>query len=241
MLNFLGIGAQKCGTTWLYFNLQHHPDIFIPDAKEVHFWDHHYDKGLTWYNSLFANKQQHQVAGEITPAYGILPSDTIAEIYQHYPDLSLIYIVRDPKARAWSSALMALGRAEMTIDEASDQWFIDHFHSAGSLARGDYTACLKRWLEYFPSQQLLLLHYEDIKTRPRDVLQVTASHLNVNPAFFDRRSDDRLQEKKNAGPGHPIRPSLMPVLEELYDTKWQEFQHYATRLHLAPETLVSNA
>jgi hypothetical protein len=36
--DFIGIGAQKAGTTWLYRNLQPHPKIWIP-RKEVHYFD----------------------------------------------------------------------------------------------------------------------------------------------------------------------------------------------------------
>ncbi len=37
--NFLCIGAQKSGTTWLYKNLGQHPEVWIPPTKEVHFFD----------------------------------------------------------------------------------------------------------------------------------------------------------------------------------------------------------
>ena len=36
---FLGIGAQKAGTTWLYRGLELHPDIWLPPVKELHFFD----------------------------------------------------------------------------------------------------------------------------------------------------------------------------------------------------------
>jgi hypothetical protein len=36
--DFIGIGAQKAGTTWLYRNLVNHPQIWIP-RKEVHYFD----------------------------------------------------------------------------------------------------------------------------------------------------------------------------------------------------------
>lgn len=40
MIDFLGIGAQKCGTTWLMNNLKQHPDIWTPlRMKEVHYFD----------------------------------------------------------------------------------------------------------------------------------------------------------------------------------------------------------
>lgn len=40
--HFLGIGAQKCATSWLWVNLRHHPEIWMPPVKELHFFDHLY-------------------------------------------------------------------------------------------------------------------------------------------------------------------------------------------------------
>lgn len=36
---FLGIGAHKAGTTWLYRKLIDHPEIYMPPRKEIHFFD----------------------------------------------------------------------------------------------------------------------------------------------------------------------------------------------------------
>ncbi len=36
---FIGIGAQKAGTTWLYQKLHRHPQIWVPPEKELHFFD----------------------------------------------------------------------------------------------------------------------------------------------------------------------------------------------------------
>jgi len=126
MLNFLGIGAQKCGTTWLYAMLSKHPDIAFPGGKEIHFWsEDDYQERLAWYQNLFSGDEQ--VKGEITPAYAFLDGGRIKEIYRLVPDLRLIYMIRNPVNRAWSNALMALPRVQMKLEEASDQWFIDPF------------------------------------------------------------------------------------------------------------------
>jgi hypothetical protein len=146
MLDFLGIGAQKAGTTWLYEQLKRHSQLAFPLGKEAHFWNRPHDPiTIARYVGRFADLTA--VAGEITPAYGILPVEIIREIHQQAPRLRLIYLIRNPIERAWSAALMALQRAEMTIDEASDAWFSDHFHSAGSRQRGDYETCLRTWRE----------------------------------------------------------------------------------------------
>ena len=61
---FSVIGAEKAGTTWLYDRLRRHPDIFMPDVKELHYFNHrnsnlevpanNYEKqDLDWYKAHF--------------------------------------------------------------------------------------------------------------------------------------------------------------------------------------------
>ena len=38
-IDFLGIGAQKAGTTWLWSVLKTHPDVWMPPKKELHYFD----------------------------------------------------------------------------------------------------------------------------------------------------------------------------------------------------------
>ena len=51
--DFLGIGAQKAGTTWLWENLRRHPEIFVPDKKELHYFDNKFDQSLRYYTRRF--------------------------------------------------------------------------------------------------------------------------------------------------------------------------------------------
>lgn len=39
MPDFVGIGAQKAGTTWLYDMLAQNPSVWLPPLKEVHYFD----------------------------------------------------------------------------------------------------------------------------------------------------------------------------------------------------------
>src|SRR5438128_12200402 len=36
---FLGVGAPRAGTSWLYQNLKPHPQIWLPPLKELHYFD----------------------------------------------------------------------------------------------------------------------------------------------------------------------------------------------------------
>lgn len=228
MLDFLGIGAQKAGTTWIHHHLEQHPDICFPHGKEIHFWDWHRDRGVAWYTGLFSHNPGKK-QGEITPAYAFQDIDTIRQIHAINPKLRLIFSARNPIDRAWSSAKMALQRAEMTLEEASDQWFLDHFHSRGSLNRGDYVRCLSNWLSVFPAEQLLVVHYDDIATNPHKVLEQCSNHIGVNPAFF-RKMPLPQQKRVNEGISGTIRPSLLPALHALYDEKIRTFARMMQQL-----------
>lgn len=213
MLRFVGIGAQKCGTSWLYETLSRHPSIGFPGGKEVHFWDAHRSSGVDWYKGLF--DVQDRCEGEITPAYAILPPEAIREVHCHFPALRLVYLMRNPMERAWSSARMALRRAEMQYPEASDQWFIDHFKSRGSLLRGDYATCLKNWMAVFPREQLLIARHEDIVQDPVALANRVLQHIGLDP-FFSGAQRDELSRPVFEGNCHALRPALADLLVELY-------------------------
>jgi hypothetical protein len=216
MLDFLGIGAQKSGTTWLYEALAAHPDVRFPGGKELHFWNGDRARGVAWYRGLFEEQAPGKKCGEITPAYAMLPAAVVAEIAAINRALRILYILRNPIERAWSSALMALGRAELTLDEASDRWFVDHFRSRGSLARGDYETCLRTWRGEFDAGQLLVLRYEMLCDDPLGFVQACCRHIGVDPRHYERARPAILEQRAFSGPGVPIRDSLLPELREIY-------------------------
>lgn len=51
--DFLIIGAQKCGTTSLFYYLSQHPDLCLPAIKELQFFTFEYSKGWPWYENQF--------------------------------------------------------------------------------------------------------------------------------------------------------------------------------------------
>jgi hypothetical protein len=58
--DFLCIGAQKAGTTWLYQNLRAHPELWLPPEKEIHYFDRWFDYKPGLYAKLFGKKQQDE-------------------------------------------------------------------------------------------------------------------------------------------------------------------------------------
>lgn len=214
-IDFLGIGAQKSGTTWLYENLKRHQQIFMPEIKEIHFFDEHFKNGLDWYKALFSAGKKRK-KGEITPAYAILEAEKIKFIKGINKNLKIIYILRNPIERAWSAALMDLKRANLKFEETPDIWFINHFKSEGSLKRGDYEACAQNWLKFFPKKNILILDYNEIIESPENLLNKCAAHLSINKTGFN---PEKLNEKIFAGEGQAIRPTLLKTLNNIYSEK----------------------
>jgi hypothetical protein len=223
MLHFLGLGAQKAGTTWLYAMLQHHPQIAFPAGKEQHFWDRHYHpQAVAQYFAQF--QHPHQYEGEITPAYALLEPALIAQIHQYAPHVRLLFLIRNPIDRAWSAALMALERAQMTLDEASDQWFRDVFASQASLRRGDYLSTIRNWRAYFRQEQLLILQFDQLVQQPQELLVQVAQHLQLDARPFLDLPATQLHLKVFPGLGLTLRESLRSYLETLYRSKIQALE-----------------
>jgi hypothetical protein len=226
MLKFICIGAQKSGTTWLYHQLSQIEQVRFPGGKEIHYWNARYrHEPLSWYQALFS-RDERLIEGDITPAYATLDIDTIRRVHRHYPAIKILFILRNPIERAWSSALMAMQRAELELDEVSDQWFVDHFNSRGSRARGAYEATLRRWRDVFGEGAVSVLMYDDIKTRPFEVMAGVCEFLQLPlPAAKLEKANERVF----AGPGFTIRPGLIPILTDLYRNDIHSLSDYLNK------------
>lgn len=192
-IDFLVIGAQKCGTTWISHLLSQHPEIHVPKRKELHYFNEssQLDKGLDWYREQFAPQRGERFLAEATPNYfwnHALPDDRYASINifdiaplvrRINPDARLIVSLRDPADRAVSAYYhyIATGLIDPRMPFAEAQkWY-------GTRSMGLYAAHYRHWLQSFPREQILTLIFErDIReavNRPRTVERIF-EHLGVS-------------------------------------------------------------
>src|SRR6188508_2795579 len=115
---FIGIGAQRAGTTWAYNCLAEHPQVFMTRKKELHFFYVNYSRGLDWYAAQFAGAGSAVARGEITPDYLYHP-EALSNIARDVPDVRLFVILRNPIDRAVSAyALHAQRYAGLSFAQA---------------------------------------------------------------------------------------------------------------------------
>lgn len=103
--NFLIIGAQKSGTTTLHYFLDQHPKIRGSFPKEIHYFSRYINypgKDLDWYRRHFASWKDYEHHFESSPNYLSDPK-TPQRIHEHYPDIKMIALLRDPIQRAYSA------------------------------------------------------------------------------------------------------------------------------------------
>jgi hypothetical protein len=179
---FLGIGVPRAGTTWLHTLLAGHPDVCLPvQRKEVRFFDRHYERGLSWYETFFCSQsdgRSYRAFGEISPQY--LYCDACpSRIHAALPDVRLLVMLRHPVDRAYSQFGMAVQRAGY---HDSFEEFVSARPKA--LQYGFYSRHLSRYLRYFDRSRILPLVFEEAITDEIGARGALAFFLDLPVARF---------------------------------------------------------
>jgi hypothetical protein len=182
--NFLCIGVQKAGTTLLYEILKQHPQIFLPQIKEVHFFniDDNFSKGIGWYKQHFSGSENYALVGDITPAYIFF--DYVPERIKTTlgTEIKLLIILRNPIDRAYSHYWMSFKRGydKLPFEKAVAmeharirKGYFEKSHFS-YISRGFYSEQFKRYLPLFPLKKMKVVIFEefvkDIETYTKEIL-----------------------------------------------------------------------
>lgn len=202
--DFLIIGAQKCGTTFLYRLLAQHPHVKPAFAKEVHYFDLNFRKSANWYRSFFPLKTRNgrtYITGEASPYYLFHPH-AARRASGVVPDAKLIVMLRNPVDRAYShyqhQAKRVVGEARETLPfedaiqaeekilplEVSKMLQDEHYISPGHrtrsyLSRGIYIDQLQVWSSFFQEKQMLVLKSEDVFKDEANALERILDFLEI--------------------------------------------------------------
>lgn len=179
MIDFIGIGAQKAGTSWVHACLYEHPEICSP-VKEIHFFSRsRFSKGKKWYEAHFDRCAEGKKTGEFSTSY-LFDPETPARIKELFPDVKLIAILRNPVERAVSQYKNAIKAAEI-LPETS---FAEYIQSeASAIQQGLYFQQIQKYLQYFDTSKILFLIYEDSLKNPQDFIKSIYSFLEVDADF----------------------------------------------------------
>ncbi|MEL6259124.1 MAG: sulfotransferase, partial [Pseudomonadota bacterium] len=195
--DFIIGGSPKCGTTTLHDILTKHPDIGIP-RDEVMFFDADdpmvhgeyfrgegedfswFDPSLdnqerqNWYAKRFEPFEGKSLIGEDSTSYLSSESAPI-RVAQQLPNVKMIFLLRDPVARAYSHYwhIMKMGRGTVCFERALTRY--------PAIIRGSsYAPAIKRWYDALGRDRVLVLLFEDLVRRPQETLDRVTDFLGAS-------------------------------------------------------------
>lgn len=209
---FLGIGVPRAGTTWLHNLLRTHPDVFVSDEKEIHYFDNEYERGREWYETFFPLDSIEGVkhAGEFTPHY-LFDERVPSRIQDDGAVEKLLLILRDPVDRAVSHYRWRILQDGYT---GSFSKFLEDYPEATEWSR--YAEPLQRFRDVFPRSDLLVLIHEEMFEDEIETAESVASFLGIEPDGFDEAA---AREQVNSAPAIE-RKGLFKLARKASDLLW---------------------
>lgn len=218
-IDFVGIGAAKCGTGWVAQCLREHPEVSFPEQKEIQFFNKtksiytedtvwNYEKGLSWYAKHF-ERGGNNLIGEITTDY-IYDKETPALIKKHFPEVKVIVCLRDPVDRTyshywWYKANFKKEKAE-TFEKALET-------QPEYIKRSLYYPQLKRYYDTFTRENIHVILLAEIKGKPKETAKSLFKFLEIDSEFVP----GSVAEKQNAARQvrFPLLARIIPLMEIL--------------------------
>ncbi len=229
--DFLCVGAQKAGTSWLYRQLEPHPDFWMPPVKELHYLDNlnrtkrhraprakderdvcflesikdlstrsHID--LDSYGRLFCHKGP-LLSGDISPAYSTLADEIIERVVNHFPNLKVVFLARDPVERAWSQLSMGVRLGMISpFDPTDAEEVIRNLLNPGVLVRSHPSKIVARWKRYVRPENFRVYFFDDLKENPAELRRSILLFLGGDP---DKPSGKKKPHENSDASGDKLR------------------------------------
>jgi hypothetical protein len=195
------VGAPKCGTTALYEYLKLHPEIFMPEVKEIHFFgsDLEFKNRVInkkMYLSLFSSAQNEKRIGEASAWY--LYSKRAAEEIKHFsPYSKIIIMLRSPVDLLYSNYYQFLYNENEDIRSFEDALIAEPLRKQGRMIpkrahfiQGlfysetvKFTEQIERYIDKFRRKRIHIIIYDDLKKNIFKVYKETLAFLDVDLNF----------------------------------------------------------
>ncbi len=240
--DFLIVGPQRTGTTWLHAHLRYHPQIMLSEPKEIFFFSslarpdspRYRSNELSWYLRFFhepwwrlalrnaislwryRERYRPRVRGEATASYAALSPEIIREITMLKPDIKVILMIRNPIDRAWSHAKKDLVRnRDRKFADVSAAEFEQFFRDPYQRQCARYVENIDNWSASLRPDHLLVGLFDDVYLRPEALLLEVMRFLGV---VTDRRYiSAEVRQRVNPTESSTIPEQYRRFLEELLE------------------------
>jgi len=220
--NFFIVGASKAGTTALSLTLARHADIFMSERKEPNFFNQ-YDIPAA---VIGEGEFQEYVARHFSNAHGSIVGEASVNylasrraaywIHRWLPDAKVLIVVRNPMERTRSLF-------EMYVRHGYPHSFDHALRQDGFLLQHNlYAEAVRRFVECFPEEQLLVLDHADLRQDWELQIATLLRFLGVAAGSIDRC----VETNQGGVPRHPALGfltdrNLIRPLKKLLPSDWR--------------------
>lgn len=202
-IDFLIIGAQKAGTTSLHNYLMQHPDIFLPEAKDLQFFMDagDYEVKEKDFELFYKKMGQEKLIGGSQVQLLYFP-ESAQRIFEYNPDMKLIAVLRNPIDRAYSAYWYTRRKAweccesfETALDREPERLNGSYREHAdlSYVSHGCYDEQLANLFSVFPRSNVFIGLFDDLKKDPHRFVVDILTWLGVDPTVkidVDGRSNE---------------------------------------------------
>ncbi len=208
--DFLCVGVHKGGTTWLYQQLDSHPDFWMPPIKELHYFDQlsrvqrslsprcRDERDLRFLESIKSLSAKPHIdlehyarlfdakgsllSGDISPNYSTLGNEVIRRVVRYFPKLKVIFLARDPVERVWSHLSMEVHYHQIESFDVTDIDEVDrNLLRRGMLLRSYPSAVVARWKRYVRADRFRIYFFDDLQRNPAELRRSILDFLGADP------------------------------------------------------------
>ncbi len=188
---FVGIGAQKCASTWIYDVLQDHPEVCLSKEKEIDFFSYRYGYGYQWYERNWSHCDAGKLRGEVSPSYFCEPA-VPSRLKAYAPDTKIILSLRDPVDRAISNHKHEVRSHNFRGDDITFEAGLKNNPNYVNQSR--YGLHLANWLEHFSAERILILLLDDIIIDAAGSARSIYRFLGIDPEHSSAALDTKSNE-----------------------------------------------
>jgi hypothetical protein len=230
--DFIGLGAQRSGTTWLYSLVAAHPGVHGEATKELHYFHRFWNRPFTEADAVeyarYFPRPPDRIAGEWSPGY--LSHFWVAPLLDRAaPRARLLVSLRDPVERYRSGIVLQAETRRRGPAGASAAFRI-----------GCYGLQLEHLLSCVDRARVHVVQFEQCTSDPAAQLASIYEFMGLDPSFRPATIDQRVNQARATK--QELDPSLRTALVGAYEpdvqrlldlglgidvARWPNFTHLA--------------
>jgi len=190
-IDFIGVAAPKCGSSWVAKVIEDHPQVGFSKIKEPNFFltNNFFKSPLAkifngWqcenfyqYKKIFKAGEK---IGEFSPSY-LYDTTSANKIKANFPEVKIIIVLRNPADMLYS---MYWFKRNSKFREYLPNTFEKSIEKDWFIERGKYSKYLKQFYNTFNKNDIKTIIFDDIIEKPNYVVSDLYKFLEINSSYI---------------------------------------------------------